>query len=105
MEQASHGKTKEHFLHPKSKLVYCDRNFLTPSIQSTVEHLSPIEQICQGKRIQTPVSRRDAHHSCPKYCLSPPTAMALFRPLSCDRQPQAEAKNAFKNLKLGKLRA
>jgi hypothetical protein len=31
--------------------------------------------------------------------------MALFRPLSCDRQPQAEAKNAFKNLKLGKLRA
>ncbi|MEH2309700.1 hypothetical protein [Nostoc sp.] len=24
--------------------------------------------------------------------------MALFRPPSCDRQPQAEAKNAFKNL-------
>jgi hypothetical protein len=48
MGQASHGKTKEHFLHPKSKLVYCDRNFLTPSIQSITAHLTPIEQICQG---------------------------------------------------------
>ncbi|MHC5674431.1 hypothetical protein [Nostoc sp.] len=28
---------------------------------------------------QTPASRRDTHHSCPKYCPSSPTAMALFR--------------------------
>jgi len=30
--------------------------------------------------------------------------MALFRPPSCDRQPQAEAKNAFKNLKARNIR-
>ncbi|MCW5318096.1 hypothetical protein GTQ43_31365 [Nostoc sp. KVJ3] len=76
MGQASHGKTEEHFLHPKSKLVYCDRNFLTPSIQSIAAHLSPIEQTCQGQDPQTPASRRDAHHSCPKYCSSSPTAIA-----------------------------
>jgi hypothetical protein len=28
MGQALHGKKEEHFLHPKSKLVYCDRNNL-----------------------------------------------------------------------------
>jgi hypothetical protein len=53
VQLASHGKTKEHFLHPKSKLVYCDRNFLTPSIQYIAAHLSPVKQTCQSQDPQT----------------------------------------------------
>ncbi|MHC5748041.1 MAG: hypothetical protein ACYTXT_40550 [Nostoc sp.] len=75
-------------------LLVSDGNFLTPSIQSTAGHLTPVEQICQGQNPQTPGSRLDAHQYCPSF----PTAMALFRPPSSDHQPQAEAKNAFKNL-------
>ncbi|MCC5604616.1 hypothetical protein [Nostoc favosum] len=38
-------------------------NFLTPSTQPTVGHLSPIEQTCLGKRLQTPASHPTAHQS------------------------------------------
>ncbi|MCC5670481.1 hypothetical protein LC653_43575 [Nostoc sp. CHAB 5784] len=38
-------------------------NFLTPSIQSTVVHLTPVEQTFEGKHPQTPASHRNAHQS------------------------------------------
>ncbi|MEH2233880.1 MAG: hypothetical protein V7K71_30335 [Nostoc sp.] len=47
-------------------LLVSDRNFLTPSIQFIAAHLSPVEQICQGLRLQTPASRRNARQSLPK---------------------------------------
>ncbi|MCC5650013.1 hypothetical protein LC609_09220 [Nostoc sp. XA013] len=34
---------------------------IKPSIQSTVGHLSPIEETYQGKHPQTPASRRNTH--------------------------------------------
>ncbi|WP_375496392.1 hypothetical protein [uncultured Nostoc sp.] len=43
---------------------------------------------------QTPASRRNTHHSSPKYCPSSPTAMALFRL----RLPIASRKQRLKML-------
>jgi hypothetical protein len=55
---------------------------------------------------QTPASRRDTHHS-----LLLAKVLSIFSnsdgavsPTAADRQPQAEAKNAFKNLLLRNFR-
>jgi hypothetical protein len=70
-------------------------NFLTPSIQSTAGHRQAVEQTFWGK--QSSNSSITPRHSplLPKVLSIFSNSDGAVSPTAADRQPQAEAKNAF----------
>ncbi|QLE54027.1 hypothetical protein FD724_40170 (plasmid) [Nostoc sp. C057] len=82
-------------------IAICAEKSPHPSIQSTVGHLSAVEQICRLHISNSSIAPRRSPLLPKKRIVLPISSFERWRcfaRLKSDRQPQTEAKNAFKNL-------